>query len=47
MSGKAHNPKGWDRSALTGRSYWNILNRPYPTEWGKKKRSKKTTGSNG
>jgi len=35
-----------NRSALTGRSYWNILNRPYPSGWEKQRQSRKMAGSN-
>ena len=34
-----------NRSALTDRSCWNSLNRLSPLQWGKQRRSGKTTGS--
>jgi len=34
-----------NRSALTERSYWNILNRPSPSEWEKQRSSRKKAGS--
>jgi pyruvate formate-lyase activating enzyme-like uncharacterized protein len=34
-----------NRSALTDRSYWNILNHPSPSEWEKQRSSRKKVGS--